>query len=159
MMSTNFLPNCHTPPIYICQLAGDNVAVNNNNSDLSNMLRQRRVMMSLTLTDLAKRSGISSSYLGRIEAGERFPSARILRKLARPLDLEENELFALAGYLSSSPPGVDGENPAYISSSLDPHVVRALLQESVEVQQATLGILTILKSLARSKTENKGVSK
>lgn len=115
--------------------------------------------MSLTLTDLAKKSGISSSYLGRIEAGKRFPSASILRKLARPLDLEENELFALAGYLSSPPSDVAGENPAYLGSSLDPHVVRALLQETVEVQQAALGILTILKSLARSKTENKEVSK
>ena len=51
---------------------------------LSEVLRQQRVMMSLTLAELAERSGVSSSHLGRIERGERFPSARTLRKLTKP---------------------------------------------------------------------------
>ncbi len=69
-------------------------------NELSKMLRQQRVMMSLTLAELAEKSGVSSSHLGRIERGERFPSGRTLRKLAKPLGFEETELFTLANYLS-----------------------------------------------------------
>jgi len=108
--------------------------------------------MSLTLADLANQSGVSPSHLGRIEVGERFPSARILRRLAKPLDFDENELFALAGYLSPRSYGVAEESPAYFSG-LDPYVARVLAQEPVDAQRAVLGIMTILKSLARSEAE------
>lgn len=70
-------------------------------NDLGEVLKLRRVMMPLTLHELSARSGVSPSYLGRIERGDRFPSGRILRKLAEPLGFEETELLALAGYLSS----------------------------------------------------------
>lgn len=114
--------------------------------------------MSLKLVDLASKSGVSSSHLGRIEVGERFPSAHILRKLAKPLGFEENELFALAGYLSPVSPGVAEESPAYISG-LDPYVAKVLAQEPVEVQRAAIAILTVLKSLARSGRESKKAGK
>jgi len=44
-------------------------------------------------------SGVSSSHLRRIERGERFPSAAILRKIAKPLGFSESELLSLADYL------------------------------------------------------------
>ena len=154
-MSANFLLECYLPPIYICHLANDNTVMDSSRSDFIKMLRQRRVMMSLTRADLAIGSGVSPSHIGRIEAGERFPSARILRKLAGPLGFEENELFALAGYLSPRPSGIAEERPAYIAG-LDPYVARMLAQEPVDVQRVAIDILTILKSLARSKTEENG---
>ena len=98
-------------------------------------------------------SGISPSHLGRIERGERFPSARILHKIAKPLGFEENELFTLAGYLSPQPPSLAERIPDYSGSRVDPYVARVLAQEPVEVQRAVIGILTILKSLARSMTK------
>jgi transcriptional regulator with XRE-family HTH domain len=70
------------------------------NNDLGKILKQRRVMVPLTLRELAVTSGVSSSHLGRIERGERFPSAHILRRIAKPLGCEETELLTLAGYLS-----------------------------------------------------------
>ena len=73
---------------------------NDNGQSLGRILKQRRVMIPLTLRRLATASGISPSHLGRVERGERFPSASILRKIAKPLGFEENELFTLAGYLS-----------------------------------------------------------
>ena len=66
-------------------------------------LRYRRVMVPLTLRELAAQSGVSPSYLGRIERGERFPSANTLRKIAKPLVSNVNDLFILAGYLPSQP--------------------------------------------------------
>ena len=97
-------------------------------------------------------AGISASHLGRIERGERFPSARILRKIARPLGFEEGELFTLAGYLSPHLPAMGEASPDYSSDRPDPYVARMLAQESVEVQRAVIGILTILKSIAKSIT-------
>jgi transcriptional regulator with XRE-family HTH domain len=110
-------------------------------------------MMSLTLGELADKSGVSASHLGRIERGERFPSGRILRRLAKPLSFEENELFSLAGYLSPAPASVAEESPAYAGRRLDPYVARMLAQEPVDVQRAVIGILSILKSLAGSMAE------
>ena len=110
-------------------------------------------MMSLTLGELAERASVSPSHLGRIERGERFPSARILRRLAKPLGFEENELFALAGYLSPHAPSIAEEGPAYVGGRVDPYVAKVLSQEPVEVQRAVIGILSILKSLAASMTK------
>lgn len=104
--------------------------------------------MPLTLQELARVSGISPSHLGRIERGERYPSAHILRKIAEPLGFEENELFTLAGYLSPQPSRTDEPAPVYGNKRLDPYVARCLAQEPVEVQRAVIGILTILKSIA-----------
>jgi len=118
-------------------------------NNLSKIIRQQRVTIPLTLQELSAKSGVSPSHLGRIERGERFPSAHILRKIASPLGFEENELFALAGYLSPQPPGIAETNTLYSNRGLDPYVARVLSQEPVEVQRAVIGILTILKSIAR----------
>jgi len=123
---------------------------NSYTNHLGRIIKQRRVTVPLTLQELAANSGVSSSHLGRIERGERFPSARILRKIATPLGFEEDELFTFAGYLSPQPPGVAEANPEYMSGRLDPYVARVLSQEPVDVQRAVIGILTILKSIAKS---------
>jgi len=105
------------------------------------------------LQELAAKSAVSASHLGRIERGERFPSASILRKIAKPLGFEEEELFTLAGYLSPQPAAIAESYREYGAGKLDPYVGRMLAQEPVEVQRAVLGILTILKAIARSFTK------
>ena len=90
-------------------------------NNLGRILKQQRITVPLTLQELATVSGVSSSHLGRIERGERFPSAHILRKIAKPLGFDEDELFTLAGFLSPQTPGVaeDGRS-VYSSRHLDP---------------------------------------
>lgn len=117
---------------------------------LGRILKQRRLMIGLTLGKLAIISGISSSHLGRIERGERFPSALILQKMALPLGFKESELFSLAGYLSPPSAGIGEEKAAYAGGQLDPYVSRMLALEPVEVQRTVLGILSILKSIAKA---------
>ena len=123
---------------------------------LGGIIKQQRISFSLTLQELAARSGVSASHLGRIERGERFPSAHILQKIARPLGFEEDELFTLAGYLSPQPTMIAERNLGYSGERVDPYVARVLGQEPVEVQRAVIGILAILKSIARgtSKADN-----
>jgi len=118
-----------------------------NRNDLGKILKQRRLMMPLTLQELASAARVSSSHLGRIERGERFPSARILRRIAGPLQMEEAELMSLAGYLSPEPTAVP-RNAG--SMRLDPYVSMVLSQEPVEMQRAALAVLTVLKSMAKS---------
>ena len=107
-----------------------NSVMSNSSADLGKILKQQRITIPLTLQELAAESGVSSSHLGRIERSERFPSARILRKIAKPLGFDEDELFTLAGFLSPQKSGVAEEPP--------------------EVQRSVIGILSLLKSLAKS---------
>lgn len=116
---------------------------------LGAIIKQQRISLPLTLQELAAKSGVSASHLGRIERGERFPSAHILQKIAKPLAFEEDELFTLAGYLSPQPVMVTERSPGYSGERLDPYVARVLGQEPVEVQRAVLGMITIIKSIAR----------
>lgn len=118
--------------------------------NLGEIIRQQRVTMPLTLQDLADQAHVSPSHLGRIERGERFPSARILRKIAKPLGFEEDELFTLAGYLSPQSGSISEGQQDYIGGRLDPYVSKVLSQEPVEVQHAVIGILSMLKSIAKS---------
>lgn len=128
----------------------DNISRNN----FGTIIKRQRVVVPLTLREFAAASGVSASHLGRIERGERFPSAHILRKMAKPLGFDEGELFMLAGYLSSqSPTEAEGHEKYYHNKELDPVVARMLAQEPVEVQRAVVGILSILRSLAKSTRE------
>jgi len=104
-------------------------------------------MMMMTLKELASASGVSPSHLGRIEKGERFPSARILRKIARPLGFSEGALFALADYLpleSISTPKGDIQ-----IDKLDPYVVGVLAQEPLEMQRAMLAIFSMIRFIGK----------
>lgn len=108
------------------------------------MLKQGRVMIPLTLQELSARTGVSTSHLGRIEGGSRFPSARVLHKIAGPLGFSEDELFTLAGFLSPQPSTeVEGVR------RLDAYVAGVLSQEPMEIQRAVVTILSVLKSMAK----------
>jgi transcriptional regulator with XRE-family HTH domain len=123
--------------------------VNNNKQHLGTILKRQRMSIPLTLQELSGISGVSASHLGRIERGERFPSAYILRKIAKPLGFEEDEIFTLAGYLSVQLPTAGESRSPYISEGLDPYVARMLAQEPAEVQRAVIGLLSMLKSISR----------
>ncbi len=125
-----------------------------NDNNLGRILKQQRIAIPLTLQELAATAGVSSSHLGRIERGERFPSAHILRRIAKPLGFDEDELFTLAGFLSPQTPSVAEESrTGYSSRHLDPYVAKMLAEEPIEVQRAVIGILTMLKSIARGMTK------
>ena len=121
-----------------------------NNQNLGRIIKQQRITVGLTLRELATNSGVSSSHLGRIERGERFPSAHVLQRIAKPLGFGENELFTLAGYLSPSLFTEADMTAGNTAGRLDPIVASILIREPIEVQRAVLAILTMLKSIAKS---------
>jgi len=120
-------------------------------NDLGRVLYRQRIALRLTLDELSFASGVSSSHLGRIERGERFPSAHVLRKIAKPLGFEEDALFTLAGFLPSDNPHADEEkDPVYSQRKLDPYVAELLSEETVEVQRAVIDILNTMKLISRA---------
>ena len=119
------------------------------NDQSGGIIKQQRTNIPLTLYELAARAGISASHLGRIERGERFPSAHTLRKIAPVLGFEESDLFTMAGYLSS-PYSIAENDMSYSNQRLDPYVAKLLGQEPVEVQRAVVSILNVLKGVVGS---------
>jgi len=124
--------------------------INFGSQNLGRIIKQQRIAVGLTLRELSTRSGVSLSHIGRIERGERSPSAHILQRIARPLGFEESELFTLAGYLSPQPSTVAEEIADNNVTQLDPIVAMILAQEPVEVQRTLVAMLTLLKSIYKS---------
>src|SRR4051794_21249155 len=70
---------------------------------LGETIRDRRRELKITQRDLATRIGIDFTYLSKVENDRGDPpSDETLVKIARELDLEELELLALAGKVSSA---------------------------------------------------------
>lgn len=65
------------------------------------LLMEFRVERNLTHYRLAKRSGVSSGYISRLEHGERYPSGKVVEGLIIALELrnlQANALRMAAGY-------------------------------------------------------------
>jgi transcriptional regulator with XRE-family HTH domain len=68
-------------------------------TDLGSFIRQQRERANLSLRRLADTAGISNPYLSQIERGIRKPSAEILSRLSRALEISANSLYSKAGFL------------------------------------------------------------
>jgi len=121
-----------------------------NNNKLGKMIKRQRLRAKLTLNQLSLVSGVSVSHLSRIEKGGRFPSASTLRKIAKPLGIDEVELFISAGFF---PPQSSTEVGSSNAGRLDPYVAAVLAQEPVDVQRTVIEILSILKGIAKGVTK------
>jgi len=126
----------------------------NTRENLGRIIRHRRSTIPLTLRQLATRSGVSVSHLTRIESGLRFPSARVLAKIAKPLGFTESELLVLAGYMSAEPRVLREACEKYVVGRLDARVARVLAQEPAEVQRAVVAMLPILRRIAKEIAES-----
>lgn len=66
-------------------------------------LQYLRELRGLSITELAKLSDVSPSYISRIEnGGRRPPKPEIIKKMAPHLGIGYNELMIKAGYLSNN---------------------------------------------------------
>lgn len=117
-------------------------------TEVGRMLKQRRMAVPMTLQELARATGVSASHLGRIERSERFPSARVLRRLAQPLGFDEAELLTVVGFLSPKPDPQHADRRVD-QMRLDPYVAAMLAEEPIGIQRAVIGILSVMKSMVR----------
>ena len=62
-------------------------------------LRSQRRLANLSLREMAERTKVSNAYLSQIERGMHAPSMRVMRSIARALDLSAEAMLAQAGLL------------------------------------------------------------
>ena len=73
--------------------------------DFGSLLRRLRGRVSLR--EITRRTGVSSSYLSQIERGEKRPGANLLRKLADLYRVDPDDLIRRAGHGSQPDPFSD----------------------------------------------------
>ena len=62
---------------------------------LGKVIRQERQNRRMTIKDLSDKAGLSEIYVGEIERGQKYPSAKVLESIANALDLDLAEFFEL----------------------------------------------------------------
>jgi transcriptional regulator with XRE-family HTH domain len=71
-------------------------------NELGNLLREKRIQRGLSLRDVEQRTNITSSYLNRLEKGNRAnPSVLMIKKLGEFYGIDEKLIIELA--TNSSP--------------------------------------------------------
>src|ERR1700756_10291 len=61
---------------------------------MTGLLRAVRKQRGLTLSSLAEQTGLTKSYLSKIERGQNTPSIAVALKVARALDVDVGRLFS-----------------------------------------------------------------
>ena len=68
---------------------------------ISEFIKKQRISQNLSIQQLSLLSGVSASYISRIESGKRNPSPQILEKLSEPLGIPHFKLLQIADLLDS----------------------------------------------------------
>ena len=69
-----------------------------NKKTIGEIIAEAREKKNLSQRQLAKLAGVNSSGLSKIEAGERDPSPKILRKISKHIDVNYSDLMYKMGY-------------------------------------------------------------
>jgi transcriptional regulator with XRE-family HTH domain len=69
--------------------------------DLGAFLREQRAAAQISLRKLGELAGVSGVYLSQIEGGLKKPSADILQKIAKGLQISAETLYVQAGILDA----------------------------------------------------------
>src|SRR3954467_10312076 len=72
---------------------------------LGEFIRSQRKLAPLSLRDLAERTDVSNPYLSQIERGLHEPSVRVLKSIARALNVSAETLLSQAGLLEAGEAG------------------------------------------------------
>jgi len=57
------------------------------------LIKQKRIEKKLSITELARLSGVSKSFISRIESKERIPGVEVLCYLALALECQVSDLY------------------------------------------------------------------
>src|SRR5579883_1820845 len=62
---------------------------------IGRVIRRERQDRHMTIKELGDKAGLSEIYVGEIERGQKYPSAKVLESIARALDLDLADFFDL----------------------------------------------------------------
>lgn len=110
---------------------------------LGSRIRELRQERRMSQIELARRAGLSPSYVSKLEADRyRRPSAEALLRLALALNVAVEELYRAAGYpvAAEEAPATDPELALYLSriGKLSPHdqrVIKNMIRSMLEQQE------------------------
>jgi transcriptional regulator with XRE-family HTH domain len=101
---------------------------------LGEFVRSQRTLANLSLRELAARTDISNPYLSQIERGLHEPSVRVLKSLAKALNVSAETLLAQAGLL-------EGVTPEEAANQLSTEAaIRADAALTEDQKKALLGV-------------------
>jgi len=89
---------------------------------LGSFIRSQRRLANLSLRQLAELTDVSNPYLSQIERGLHEPSVRVLRSIARALNVSAETLLSQAGLLEEGAGGAPGDSSADVDTEA---VIRA----------------------------------
>lgn len=102
---------------------------------LGDYIRKLREAQGMTLNQLAKVSGLSRSYIGRIELEERRnPSLKAIVRLAAALGIGIEDVCQAAGYMPEGLKELTKNPTKYIATFIDPETLRDLQHLPLEDQ-------------------------
>lgn len=113
--------------------------------DLGAFIRQQRERANLSLRRLADKAGISNPYLSQIERGIRRPSAEILKRLSRALEISANSLYRRAGLIDEELP------PASVFDAIES-------DDGLDHEQKKV-LLDMYRALARARESGEAITK
>lgn len=89
---------------------------------LGSFIRTQRRLAALSLRQLADMTSVSNAYLSQVERGIHQPSLRVLRALARALDVPTTVLLEHAGMDPIDAPHADTAPATVAAIQLDPEL-------------------------------------
>lgn len=96
-------------------------------TDLGEFIRQQRERANLSLRRLGERAGVSNPYLSQIERGIRKPSAEILKRISRALEISAETLYTRAGLIEGGPAAPSVVEAVEADATLSPRQKQVLL--------------------------------
>ena len=100
-------------------------------SDLGAFIAEQRKAAKLSLRKLGERAGISNPYLSQVERGLRRPSADILQRIAKALEISAETLYVQAGILEEP-----AEDDLVVHIRRDPHLTEQQKRTLVHIYES-----------------------
>ncbi|WP_035349232.1 helix-turn-helix domain-containing protein [Heyndrickxia ginsengihumi] len=110
---------------------------------IGDIIKKKREEKNWTLRELSDVSGISMSYISMLERGlKKFPSVKVIKKLAKSLDFSQEQLLEIIGYMENN----DEENENIFFFDLN-----GLSEEDIELIEKQI---EFLRDRAKKKNQN-----
>lgn len=85
-------------------------------------IRQQRQLARMSLRQLSELAHVSNPYLSQLERGLHEPSVRVLRSIARALNISAEDLLERAGMLDDEAAPATSETDTETALRNDPHL-------------------------------------
>ncbi len=112
---------------------------------LGAFIRAQRKLADLSLRELAELTDLSNPYLSQLERGLHQPSVRVLKAIAKALDLSAATLLAQAGLLDDSYSGGSG------GSGSPPHVEAAIRADPALSESEKAALIAVYRSMRQAR--------